>query len=48
LQIVPIFSKHDSWDVLSLGVYIVLVLTAKACLGCHDVAQSIADGLWSL
>ncbi len=47
LQIVSIFSKHDSWDVLSLGVYMVLVLTAKTCLGRHDVAQSIADGLWN-
>ncbi len=44
LQIVSIFSKHDSWDVLSLGVYMVLVLIAKACLGCHNVAQSIANG----
>jgi len=41
------FSKHDNWDVFSLGVYMVLVLTTKACLGHHDVAQSIADGLWS-
>jgi hypothetical protein len=42
LQIVSIFSKHDNWDVLSLGVYMVLVLTAKACLGRHDVAQSVS------
>jgi hypothetical protein len=47
LQIILIFSKHDSWDVLSLGIYMVLVLTTKAGLGSHDVAQRIVDGLWS-
>jgi hypothetical protein len=47
LQIVSIFLKHDSWDVLSLGIYMVLVLIAKACFGHHNVAQSIANGLWS-
>jgi hypothetical protein len=47
LQIVSIFSKHDNWDVLFLGIYLVLVLITKACLGHHDVTQSIANGLWS-
>jgi hypothetical protein len=46
LQIVSIFSKHDNWDVLSLGVYMVLVMTAKACLGHHDVAQNVFLVAW--
>jgi hypothetical protein len=46
LQIVSIFSKHDNWDVLFMGVYMILVLIAKACLGRHDVAQSMFLVAW--